>query len=795
MRSFFANAGLSGVHSRGVLAVLFGTLTLTVGGGASFAADEESKPGSQGASTASPPPVYVETPGDREFSGEMIVRPIQLEQWQKQGLGPGDAAQRAADARLAASAYVVIEYVPQTDEYIIRVPSGKTENQVSAELMATGLFQYAEPNWILYPIACPNDPLLANQWHHNANRMQSCDGWGIHTGDPSVGVGICDTGVLTTHQDLLLHRREGYNAVDRLWESNGGNISPVHPHGTQTTGCAAANGNNGVGVSGVGWNLSHRMMRVSNSSGGSSSQATLQHAARTSIEAGDKVASVSYSGVDSSSNLTTATYIKSIGGLLVWAAGNDNRNISLSERDADDIIVAAATDQNDNKASFSNYGRMVDVAAPGVSVYTTTSTGGYAAVSGTSFACPLTAGLVALIWSQNPGFTPDQVEDVLKQSSEDLGTAGVDDIYGHGRINVFNAMNQSPPDPRPRIVSQPQSLTVTEGEAASFTVVAEGEPPLSYQWRKDGGNISGATSATYSIAAAQESDEGSYDVVVSNGFGSVTSDPATLTVEPAPIGADIWMSFKGTTTVPGVGSVADEDVVSLNTGSGQWSLMFDGSDVGLSGFQIDGMAVLPSGDILFSFSAAGSVAGLQGGPSGTSVDDSDIVRFVPTSLGANTAGSFFFYFDGSDVGLTGDTEDVDAITLADDGRLILSTSGSFSATGASGSDEDLLLFSHTSLGAGTAGSFSIYFDGSDVELSQSSSEDVDAACWTPDGTLLLSTVGNFSVTGASGANEDVFEFDPASLGGNTSGTYGMFLDLTSLGISSGADVGSVERVP
>ncbi len=109
---------------------------------------------------------------------------------------------------------------------------------------------------------------------------------------------------------------ESDNAVDMLFESQGGQIGPVHSHGTQTTGCAAASGNNGVGVSGVGWNLSHRMLRVSNSTSGGTTLSVLQHAARTSIQNGDRVASVSYSGVDNASNLTTATYIKSIGGLL-----------------------------------------------------------------------------------------------------------------------------------------------------------------------------------------------------------------------------------------------------------------------------------------------------------------------------------------------------------------------------------------------------------------------------------------------------------------------------------------------
>jgi subtilisin family serine protease len=386
---------------------------------------------------------FVEKPGVREFSGRLIVRPLQYKAWKARGLSHQEAVDRVAKARQIIVTKKVIKHVRKTDEYIVRVPEGETEAKVSNALMANGLFQYAEPDWIVYPIAVPNDPMLGNQWHHNLNRMQSADGWGIHTGNTCVSVGICDTGIRTTHQDLLLNRLEGYNAVDRLWESAGGDISPVHPHGTQTTGCAAANGNNGEGVTGVGWNLSHRMLRVSNSSTGSAPLSTLQHAARTAVESGDRVASVSYSGVDTSSNLSTAEYIKSIGGLLVWAAGNDSRNLTYGNRNSDDIIVVGATDSSDTLAYFSAYGQFVDVTAPGVNVYTTDSgnDSDYASVSGTSFATPLTAGLAALIWSYNPSLTPDQVESVLKQGCDDLGDSGVDNTYGYGRINVYGSLS------------------------------------------------------------------------------------------------------------------------------------------------------------------------------------------------------------------------------------------------------------------------------------------------------------------------------------------------------------------
>jgi PKD repeat protein len=262
------------------------------------------------------------------------------------------------------------------------------------------------------------------------------------------------------------------------------------------------------------------MLRVSNVSTGSASISVLQHAARTAVESGDKVASVSYSGVDSSSNLTTATYVKSLGGLLVWAAGNDNRNLTFGNRDADDIVVAGATDQNDLKASFSAYGTFVDLVAPGVSVVTTSSssTTSYASASGTSFACPLTAGLCALIWSKNPALTPSQVEAVLKGSTDDLGTTGTDNTFGYGRINANKAMQQVGGGPAPVAEFSGTPLSGPAPLLVTFTDLST-NAPTGWSWNFGDGGTSTAQNPSHTYTLA-----GTYTVslVASNGFGQDT---------------------------------------------------------------------------------------------------------------------------------------------------------------------------------------------------------------------------------------------------------------------------------
>ena len=226
------------------------------------------------------------------------------------------------------------------------------------------------------------------------------------------------------------------------------------------------------------------------------------------------------------------------------------------------------------------------------------------------------------------------------------------------------------------------------------------------------------------------------------------------------------------------GAARNEDIVSFDGNT--FSMMFDGSDVGVTG-NVDAIAVISETEILFSLTLGATLPGISG-----TVDDSDIVLFTATQLGENTDGTLSLYFDGSDVKLTTNGEDTDGIELLDDGDLLISTRGSVSVKGALGADEDLFRFTPTSLGTTTAGTWSKYFDGSDVGLSSSNSEDVDALAVDVDGKIYLSTVRNFSVTGVSGADEDIFVFTPATLGTSTTGAYDstLFFDASIYGLSA-----------
>ena len=265
-------------------------------------------------------------------------------------------------------------------------------------------------------------------------------------------------------------------------------------------------------------------------------------------------------------------------------------------------------------------------------------------------------------------------------------------------------------------------------------------------------NLSAQTSYSYRVRAEDTATPANV-----SGWSNLAS--ATTQAPPKPL----YFSLLNDGTVGGL-SVANEDVVLYNGTS--FSLAFDGSDVGLSSRRLDAFGWFDADSLLFSLDSDGATLP---GVAGT-IDDSDVIRFDATSLGSTTSGTFSMYFDGSDAGLTTSGEDVDAFELLSNGTIVLSTDGSAGVPGVSAGAEDLLVFTPGSLGPTTSGTYAMYFDGSDVGIS-TSNENVDAAAVDAAGRVYLSTTGNFSATGVSGADDDVFVFTPTTLGATTSGTF------------------------
>ena len=301
-----------------------------------------------------------------------------------------------------------------------------------------------------------------------------------------------------------------------------------------------------------------------------------------------------------------------------------------------------------------------------------------------------------------------------------------------------------------------------EGEACA-TVRAD-VPWLSVDPAAGDVAADGSTSVTVSVDATELAD-GEYRatliVETTDPSAAELLVPVTLTVagEPEPEAA-AWVALEANGTIGGV-RVTRSDIAQVNT-DGSVGVYFDGSDAGLpNGAHIDAVAV--SGEqLLLSFRGPVNVPGLG------RVDDSDVVVY--------DGAGYDLWLDGSDFGLTTDSEDIDAIELVGDGTIVVSTEGAGEVPGVSTRGEDLIALD-------TEDTWSVYFDGSDVGLS-TAQENVDAAALDGGGSLDLSTAGRLLSDGFSADDDDVAVFEPTSLGEDTAGSFtGLLINGSDLGIA------------
>ncbi|MFI4916382.1 MAG: S8 family serine peptidase [Phycisphaerales bacterium JB060] len=418
---------------------------------------------------------FVETAGNRTFSGQMLVAPKRIVDWQRAGLTYDQAVarRRAAEARIEP---FVVRRDRGPDRYTLSIPDGMDESSMGAWLGGTDDYRFAHPNWVVYTMQEPNDPRYDQQWHHPV--ISSSQAWDITTGSPAVIAAFVDTGTMLTHEDLADALVEGYNSGDRIRESDGGVVRDQHGHGTHVAGCGAAIGDNGVGVAGAGWDLRIMGVRAPTASAGGAGSATFDailHGAEWAIENGAKTSSCSWTGVETPAVGDSGTYIKSVGGLLLYAADNFNQNHSGFSWE--DTIVVGASDRGDVKAGFSSYGRGVDIFTPGVDILSPVLGGGYDFYSGTSMATPVTNGVVSLMWSVAPTATPDVLQSILYDTADDIGAPGFDPIFSHGRTNAFAAVAAAAGAGTGEPLAIDDTYAVIAGEMATLDVTANDFEP------------------------------------------------------------------------------------------------------------------------------------------------------------------------------------------------------------------------------------------------------------------------------------------------------------------------------
>ncbi|MCR8635006.1 S8 family peptidase [Paenibacillus radicis (ex Xue et al. 2023)] len=283
----------------------------------------------------------------------------------------------------------------------------------------------------------PNDSLYRRyQW--NLPLIETELGWDISKGSKDVIVAVVDTGVDMNHPDLKNQLIEGINVV------NTGAL-PLDDvgHGTHVAGVIGAIVNNNLGVAGMSWYNRVMPIKVLDQTGAGSTYAVAQGII-WATDHGAKVINMSLGNYADANFLHDAIrYAYDHDVVLIAASGNDNTDRPGFPAAYPEVFAVAAADANKNKASFSNYGDYIDVAAPGVSIASTYPNNQYAALSGTSMASPHVTALAALIRSVNPALKNQEVMQIMRDTAQDVGPKGKDNYFGYGLIDVAAALKSA----------------------------------------------------------------------------------------------------------------------------------------------------------------------------------------------------------------------------------------------------------------------------------------------------------------------------------------------------------------
>ena len=337
-------------------------------------------------------------------------------------------------------------------------------SELSAEILESNrdLLEWAEPEFVYNADFIPNDPVIGSQYH--IGKINSYQAWDLTQGDTSVFIGIVDSGSDLDHPDLAANIKYNYadpiNGIDddnngyiddfKGWDfyyfDNDPNIMGGSDHGSHVSGCASQVANNNVHGAGPGFKCKLRITKHApdvpdNSIYNSNDGIVYQY------QNGAKVINCSFgSSFFSSATQNIINNAWNAGTVICASAGNEGQNIPRYPGSYDNVVSVAASNSSDIKASFSNYHSTVDVIAPGESILSTVWNDSYAIYSGTSMSSPVTSGVVGLIWSKYPSWTPTQVVERLK--------LGVDSIYnlnpayigelGTGRVNAFKCVSDLP---------------------------------------------------------------------------------------------------------------------------------------------------------------------------------------------------------------------------------------------------------------------------------------------------------------------------------------------------------------
>ena len=345
--------------------------------------------------------------------------------------------------------------------------------------------EFAEPDYAVHALVTPNDPYFHIQ--RGLSKIQAPEAWEAATGSSEIIIAIVDTGVDLSHPDLNDKIVSGWDFVN-----DDSSARDDHGHGTHVAGIAAAETNNALGVAGLSWGAQIMPIKVLDQSG-DGYYSDVANGVRYACNHGAKIINLSLGGDNPSQALREALVdVLQQGCLVMAAAGNSGQDsLDYPARYAETIAVAA-TDQNDGRASFSDYGPEIDLAAPGVGIYSTVwappNQHTYEYKSGTSMSTAYVSGLAALIWSCGPQLDNTEVRGIMASTATDLGSVGWDSYFGYGRIDAAAAIDAAG---LPPVVAADQDRLIfladdTWGPWAQRLLVSNAAPCGWLDWSAEG---------------------------------------------------------------------------------------------------------------------------------------------------------------------------------------------------------------------------------------------------------------------------------------------------------------------
>lgn len=532
-------------------------------------------------------------------------------------------------------------------------------SKMIAALKATGAVEYAEPVYQLELVYNPNDTATGSQYY--LSLIQAFDAWDITQGDTNLVVGVTDTGADMDHPDLAAGIKYNYNdPIDGVdndgdgytdnfagWDvgqnDNDPNVDVVH--GSFVCGLAGAVTDNVTGIAGTGFKTRFLPVKISNNGVLTAAYDGIVYAA----DHGCQIINCSWGGFGGGQFgqdiVDYATFNKNA--LVVGASGNSNNEAPFYPASYNNVLSVTGTNATDTKWVNSSYGAFVDISAPGEAVYSTIFDNNYSFSSGTSFAAPIVAAAAALIKTQFASYSPLQIAEQLRMTSDDIyavpGNAAYINKLGKGRLNVYRALTETPKSVRmeDHLITDNNDNAFAGDDTLDITVFLKNylQPLLNLNVTLTcnnpaltilNGNINPgamATLGTYDNATVP------FKVVIANGIPFNTKVTFTLSYSDA--GYNDWQIFDLVVNVDYI-NVLVNDVGTSITSRGRIGYN-EGSQVQGIGFTYnDGSSIWYEGGLILGTDTSHVSDHLFGAPASSMSDDFvsliNVRKLIPSAI-------------------------------------------------------------------------------------------------------------------------------------------------------------------